>query len=62
MPLFIVMLPLVNYLLFVTFARRVKCSTLALYTVASMVSTLAYLLFLYPPIAAGDVYVSTLGN
>ena len=62
MALAIVMLPLINYLLFVLFARHVTRSTLALYVIASMLGTLAYLLLSFGAIVDGNVYVATVGN
>lgn len=62
MTLLIVFLPLVNYLLFVLFARYVNRFTLAIYTISSMGGLLAVLLSLYPTIVEGSVTTSTLGT
>lgn len=62
MVLFAIMLPLINFVLFVTFARLVSRSLLAAYVVVSMFSTLAYLISLYPQVVAGNVYIASVGN
>ena len=57
-----IMLPLINYFLFVIFGRFVNRSLLGHYVVFSMFCALSYLFFMFPQIVAGNVYVASLGN
>lgn len=62
MPLLLVFLPLVNFLLFLTFGRLCDRKTLSNYAIAGMVLLLLILAFHAPAVLAGDVQIATLGT
>ena len=62
MTLSLIMLPLLNYFLFLLFARTVKCSVLAVYATTTMAFTVFYLFALSADIVNGNVFIATLGN
>lgn len=62
MTLLIVLLPLINYVLFVLFGGLVARKTLANFVIVSMFGALAYLISFYSAVISGNVYTTTLGN
>jgi len=62
MLLFAVFLPLVNFLLFLSFGRLVNTKTLATYIIVSMFVLLAILLGYAPTVISGCTEIATLGT
>jgi hypothetical protein len=61
MLLFVVFLPLVNFLLFLVFGRLVSTKTLASIVIGSMFTLLAGLIYAAPSFISGISSIATLG-
>lgn len=62
MALLLVFLPLVNFILFLTFGRICDRKTLSNYAIAGMVLLLIILALHAPAVLAGDTQIASLGT